>query len=28
VCIQVQGYHTKSDNPLWYIDDIYLFETK
>ena len=28
VCVQVQGYHTKSDNPLWYIDDIYLFETK
>ena len=28
VCIQVQGYHTKADLPEWYVDDIYLFETK
>lgn len=28
VCIQVQGYHQKSDLPEWYVDDIYLFETK
>ena len=27
VCIQVQGYHTKSDLPEWYLDDLYLFET-
>ncbi|MBO7519853.1 MAG: hypothetical protein J6T73_03655 [Clostridia bacterium] len=28
VCVQVQGYHTKADNPVWYVDDLYLFETK
>ena len=28
LCVQVQGYHQKSDLPEWYVDDIYLFETK
>lgn len=28
VSVEVQGYHTKQDNPDWYVDDFYLFETE